>query len=169
MSRFASAFAVLALTAAGLAGCRDAGSPAPPLATPSRAPLDAAALRTLVEDNNRRFTQAHVSGDAATIDAMFTRDARSLPPGAEPVVGHAAISRLTTDYLAFGIAEFHEETTDFHVSDTLLVDQGNYRMVYGKERTIEVGKYLNVWKQEDGVWKIQTNIWNTNAAAAPGG
>ena len=40
-------------------------------------------------------------------------------------------------------------------------------MVYGKERTVEVGKYLNVWKQEVGVWKIQSDIWNTNAPAAP--
>ena len=65
------------------------------------------------------------------------------------------------------VSEFSEETTGFHAGDTLLIDQGNYRMVYGKERTVEVGKYLNVWTQEDGAWKILSSIWNTNTPATP--
>ena len=167
MSRIATVFVLLTLTGAGLVACRDAAPPAAHVAASGRAAIDVAALRTLIEDNSRRFTQAHVTGDAATIDAMFTRDATSLPPGSAPVVGNAAISKLTADFIAFGISEFSEETTGFHVSDLLLIDQGNYRMVYGRERTVEVGKYLNVWKQEDGVWKIQSNIWNTYAPAVP--
>ena len=40
-------------------------------------------------------------------------------------------------------------------------------MIYGKEKTMEKGKYVNVWKKEDGTWKIYANIWNSNAAPAP--
>lgn len=28
---------------------------------------------------------------------------------------------------------------------------------------MEKGKYLNVWKNVDGEWKIYLNIWNANA------
>ncbi len=167
MSRIPTVFVLVALTGAGVVACRDATPPAAHVAASGRAAVDVAALRTLIEDNNRRFTQAHVTGDTATIDAMFTRDATSLPPGSGPVVGNAAISKLTADFIAFGISEFSEETTGFHVSDTLLIDQGNYRMVYGKDRTVEVGKSPNVWKQDDGIWKIRSNIWDTNVPAAP--
>jgi hypothetical protein len=52
-------------------------------------------------------------------------------------------------------------------NDELLIDQGNYVMVYGKDKTTEKGKYLNVWKQEGGTWKIYSNVWNTNAPPAP--
>ena len=152
--------------AACVAGCSPASPPAATAAADAAPAFDLAAARKVIEANNARFTQAHVSGDQATIDAMFTTDARSLPPGSEPVLGRDAIAKLTADYLAYGVHEFTEETTDFYGDATLLVDQGNYRMVYGKEKVEETGKYLNVWVQEGGVWKIRTNIWNTNAAPA---
>ena len=44
-----------------------------------------------------------------------------------------------------------------------MIDQGKYVMVYGKEHTRETGKYVNIWRKEEGVWKIYSNIWNTNA------
>jgi ketosteroid isomerase-like protein len=126
-----------------------------------------AEMRKVIEANNDRFTAAHVKGDHATIDDMFTLDAKVLPPGADPVIGRAAIAQLTKEYIEAGVAEFREVTTDFYGNEDLLIDQGSYVMVYGKDRTRETGKYLNVWKKESGVWKIYSNIWNTNAAVAP--
>lgn len=129
------------------------------------APLafDLAATRTLITAENARFTQAHVSGDSVTIDSMFTIDARSLPPGADPAIGLPAIHVLTMEYLNAGITEFREETVDFYGTSEYVIDQGTYVMTYGKPSVTERGKYLNVWKHVDGRWKIQTNIWNTNA------
>jgi ketosteroid isomerase-like protein len=40
-------------------------------------------------------------------------------------------------------------------------------MVYGKDKTTEHGKYLNVWRKENGDWKIYSNMWNANAPATP--
>lgn len=133
----------------------------------SQTGFNLAEARKLIEANNARFTAAHVAGDQATIDNMFTADAKCLPPGAEPVIGRDAIAALTKDYLKYGVFEFSEETTDFYGDGDLLIDQGNYVMVYGSNRTRETGKYLNVWKQEAGKWKIYSNIWNANAPAAP--
>ncbi len=64
----------------------------------------------LIEQKNAAFTKAHVDGDVAALDAMFTRDATSLPPGGEPAVGPAAINALTVDFLKAGIKTFTERT-----------------------------------------------------------
>ena len=128
--------------------------------------FDLSALRTKIQAENDRFTKAHVAGDVATIDAMFTRDAKSFPPGAEAAIGLAAIHDLTVEYLKPGIKEFREETTDFYGNEDVLIDQGNYVVTYGPDNAVERGKYVNVWKQEDGTWKIHTNIWNTSAPPA---
>ena len=122
-----------------------------------------AAMRKVIEETNLRFTRANVTCDQALIDGMFTEEARSLPPESEPVIGRAAISMLTAEYIPSGVAEFSEETTDFNGNEELLIDQGNYVMVYDKGKTTEKGKYLNVWKQEGGTWKICSSVWNTNA------
>ncbi len=137
-------------------------------ATPTRAPaaFDLSAARALIEQKNAQFTTAHVTGDVATIDAMFTRDATSFPPGAEPAVGQAALHALTVDFLKVGIRTFTERTTSLYGNSEILIDQGEYELAYGPDSTVERGKYVNVWKQEDGGWKIQTNIWNTSPSRA---
>ena len=124
---------------------------------------DMDALKMIIEAKNLAFTQAHVTGDREVIDAMFTDDARVLPPNSDPVEGRQAIDELTRQYIEYGVYEFHEETIDFYGSGDLLIDQGNYVMVYGPEKTREEGKYLNVWRLVDGDWKIHSNIWNSNA------
>lgn len=135
----------------------------PPAARTEAAAFDLAAARTQIAALNDQFTQAHVRGDSTTIDSMFTADARSLPPGAEAAVGMAAIHALTVDYIKAGITDFREETVSIYGTAAYVVDEGTYVMTYGTPPITERGKYLNIWKQVDGGWKIQTNIWNVSA------
>ena len=126
-------------------------------------PFDLAAARKTIDAKNAAFTKAHVASDNATIDRMFTKDAKSFPPDAEPAIGYAAIQALTVQFLKYGITDFREDTTDFYGTADLLVDQGTYTITFGKDHTVEKGKYINVWTREDGEWKIQANMWNSNA------
>jgi ketosteroid isomerase-like protein len=138
----------------------------PGAAPPGPATFDLRAACAIVERKNAEFTGAHVAGDIATIDAMFTRDAKSFPPGAEPVTGSAALHAFTVEYLRVGVKEFAEQTMDCYGNGELLVDQGAYVVTYGPDNTVERGKYVNVWTPEDGTWKIHANIWNTSPPAA---
>lgn len=63
-------------------------APAPGAATQQEAAaFDLEKARQVIESKNAQFTMAHVTGDRATIDGMFTDDARVLPPNADPVIG----------------------------------------------------------------------------------
>lgn len=84
------ALATLLFTAVLAAACARQESPS--------TPFDLSAVRKVVQETNDRFTRAHVAGDIATIDAMFTRDARSFPPGADAAIGLPAIHDLTVEY-----------------------------------------------------------------------
>jgi ketosteroid isomerase-like protein len=108
---------------------------------------------------------AHIAGDVAAIDAMFTPDARSYPPGAPAAIGIDAIHALTVDFLEVGVTQFREETAAFYGNAEYVVDEGSYLLTYGGGIT-ERGKYVNVWKQTNGQWRIQSNIWNTDAPVA---
>ncbi len=157
-------FLIVAISCGVAVGCSQGASSAIRSGSPEVVGFDPGKLRPLIEAKNAQFTQAHVDGDRALIDTMFTDDARVLPPNAAPVIGRAAIDQLTAEYLAYGISEFREETTDLYGTAELLIDQGNYIMVFGEDHTVEQGKYLNVWKFVDGDWKIYSNIWSANAA-----
>ena len=168
MTHRSASLPILVLATLFVAACSRQEPPSPAAAQQANtAAFDVSAMRRVIEAQNDRFTKAHVSGDIAAIDAMFTRDAKSFPPGADAAVGLAAIHELTAEYLKAGVSEFREDTTDFYGNQDLLVDAGTYVMTYGADHVVERGKYLNVWKQEDGAWKIHANIWNTSPLPTP--
>jgi ketosteroid isomerase-like protein len=127
--------------------------------------FDLEATRAIIVQQNKQFTDAHVTGDVAAIDAMFLPDARSYPPGAAAAIGIDAIHALTVDFLKAGITEFREETTAFYGNAEYVVDEGTYSLKYGEGLT-ERGKYINVWKHTNGSWRIQANIWNADPPAS---
>jgi hypothetical protein len=47
--------------------------------------FDFEATRTVIAQQNKQFTDAHISGDVAAIDEVFLPDERSYPPGAPAV------------------------------------------------------------------------------------
>lgn len=149
------------LLAALVAGA--CGGPPPANSRADGLPFDLDATRRLITQQNARFTAAHVSGDVATIDSMFAPDAKSFPPGAAAVTGLPALHAFTVDYIKSGVTEFREETTDFYGNAEYVVDAGTYVVTYGPTHVTERGKYLNVWTQVNGNWKIKSNMWNTDA------
>lgn len=139
------------------------GGPTPATSRADRLPFDLDATRRLITQQNARFTAAHVAGDLATIDSMFAPDAKSFPPGANAVSGLPALHAFTVEYLKAGVTEFREQTTDFYGNAEYVVDAGTYVVTYGPAHATERGKYLNVWTQVNGNWKIKANMWNTDA------
>ena len=81
------------------------------------------------------------------------------------MTGAQALHDFTVEYLKAGLSEFREEATDFYGNAEFVVDAGTYVVTYGPEHVTERGKYLNVWKKVNGTWKIQSNIWNSDAPA----
>jgi len=157
MTRFVH-FRTLLLAALFVSGCSDrpdAGG------RDAAAAFDLEATRAVITKLNTQFGEAHLAGDIAAIDAMFAPDARSYPPGAPAAIGLEAIHALTVDFLKAGVTEFREETASFYGNAAYVVDEGSYLLTYGGSIT-ERGKYVNVWKQVNGKWRIQSNIWNAD-------
>ncbi len=127
--------------------------------------FDVTAMKKIIEEKNNQFTKAHITGDSVFLVNIYTQDAKVFAPNSDVVIGRPAIAVLTSQYLNMDIKEFREETTAFYGNEDYLIDEGNYYFHY--DNTIEEGKYLNVWKKEDGDWKVYANIWNTNMPATP--
>lgn len=129
--------------------------------------FDLSTAKAKIQEMNNAFTEAHINGkkDSLTMVNYYTQDAKIFPPNSDPVIGKQAISELTSIYMKFPITEFSEQTTAFYGNEEYLIDEGNYFMNYGEDNTVEKGKYLNVWKKEDGEWKVFSNIWNANMPA----
>lgn len=126
------------------------------------AEFDIHATKTEIQEKTKQFTKAHITKDTAYLNNIFTEDDKVFPPNSEVVVGKKAISKLNFDWVNYGIYEFKEESTSLYGNKDFVIDEGTFYLRYGSENTIDKGKYINIWKNINGEWKIYSNIWNTN-------
>lgn len=129
--------------------------------------FDSIAMKKIIDEKTNKFTQAHITKDTAYLNHIFTQDAKAYPPNSDVVTGRAAISAVNSEWVNYGIKEFREESTSFYGNEDYLIDEGKYYLRYGETDIIDKGKYINIWKKENGDWKIYSNIWNTSLPAAP--
>jgi len=171
MKRFSIIFLIISMAGLLITGCGNNNTASTDTNKDSAVTFDVTVIKKIIEEKNDQFTKAHITGqkDSVVMVNYFTQDAKIFPPNSDAMIGQPAIAMLTSQYMKFEISEFREETTAFYGNQDYLIDEGNYFMIYGEDNIMEKGKYLNVWKKEDGDWKVYSNIWNTNMPATTTG
>jgi uncharacterized protein (TIGR02246 family) len=147
-----------------LAGCRDTAAAA--ASKDSTAVFDITAIRPIIEGKDEAWAKAITGLDSAAMVNHYTKDGKIFPPNGDAVVGRTAISAFISEVLKFGIKEYKDQTTALYGNGDNLIEEGIYSMGDGKGNTIDKGKYIAVWRKEDGEWKIYSNIFNTSLPAA---
>lgn len=155
---------VLATAAALVTGCERAGHDTAVAATKANAPAEDQAVRA----HMNRYLELLKNRDANAIAMFFTDDGVVMPPGQPPAQGRDAVRQFwqSTAKSSDVAVSFQPEETQ--VSGDFAVDRGNYRLkgkVNGKP-VEQIGKYVVIWKKVGDDWKVATDIWNTDRAAA---
>ncbi|KAA9338339.1 SgcJ/EcaC family oxidoreductase [Hymenobacter busanensis] len=114
---------------------------------------------------NARFENTFSRGDASGMASLYTAEGMLLPAGSDAVQGQAAIGSYWQQVMnqGFSRVELHTVEVD-HVGRDAAVELGTYHMRDAANQVLDQGKYIVVWKQEDGEWKLQRDIWNSNSA-----
>jgi ketosteroid isomerase-like protein len=99
----------------------------------------------------------------AALDKVYTAEARILPPGAEMVRGREEIQAFWGQALAaLDVQDVVLSSIEAGMAGDTVVEIGRAELtVAGGD--IVLGKYVVVWKQEDGRWKWHIDIWNLNS------
>ena len=121
-------------------------------------------FRSQIEAGNREFMAAFAKRDAAAVAALYTDGGQLLPPNSEVVRGHEAIREFWQGAMTRGLTGATLETVDVDASGETAVEVGRYRLTAG-DAEADHGKYIVVWKNVDGRWKLHRDIWNTSKGA----
>lgn len=124
--------------------------------------FDLNAVKSQIQSQNELFGKAVVTGDTIALVDHYTDDARIFPPNMQPVEGRTAIAALMSQVVKYGIGEYRDETVRVYGNPDNVIEEGNYFMKDGKGTTIDQGKYLCVWRNDKGTWKIYSNMYNSN-------
>ena len=111
------------------------------------------------------WTKTFNSGDVKAIAELYTDDARLAPPGSGSVDGRSAIEAYWKDDIGTG-----GEVTRLTVGRSmgtgdLLHVNGAYDVTSKNGMPLAKGQYEQLWKRENGQWKVQEEMWRIDPTA----
>ena len=143
-----------ALIATTLFACKETATPKPE--------FDLANAKKEIEAANENLTNALAKGDSVTVGNFYTTDAKFLDANAPAVVGRAKIQTLWAGYIKMGATKLKLTTLEVWGNENLITEEGTYDFKSKEDKPIGVGKYLVVWKKEDGKWKLHRDMPNSD-------
>ena len=121
--------------------------------------------QSFIDSVNAKFSKEFSAGDSAALASHYWPDAEILLANSEAIKGNdilAAWGAMTH----MSIKEFTFSTTDITGDAEFLIETGKYEMKDEKQTLVDRGKYVVVWQNRNGEWKLYRDIGNTSLPAA---
>ncbi len=120
--------------------------------------VDIATLEKEIESRLREYEGYLINGDSIALGNMYTEDAEIIPS----TVGRENIIKGFGSMIQDSITGSSFKTTKLWGNDQLLVEDGTGTWYYTNGKAAGSGRYLLVWKKDEGEWKILRDTWFPN-------
>jgi uncharacterized protein (TIGR02246 family) len=118
-----------------------------------------------IRSANKNFEQNFANGDAKGMASLYTGDGVLLPPGAGVQKGPNAIQNFWQMVMDMGIKTARLETKEVEEGGDTAIEMGEYELGGADGQALDQGKYIVIWKEQMGNWKLHKDIWNTSKGA----
>ncbi len=127
-------------------------------------PLAAEDSSAAIRAGSAAWEDALNAGELDALVALYTDDARVMPPNAAAAQGHEAVRESFGAMIDAGLGG---ELTS--VMAATAGDIGHHVGTYEittSGAVVDRGKFVEIWRREGDAWKISADIWNSDMAAA---
>lgn len=101
-------------------------------------------------------------GDAEGMADLYTHDGQLLPPGSDIVTGRENVAEFWQGVFDMGVENVELDPVEVEDHGNTGIEVGRFTLGDTEGETLDQGKYLVIWKQEDGEWKVHRDIWNSS-------
>jgi ketosteroid isomerase-like protein len=120
-------------------------------------------LKAHITELNKSYAKRFTTNDPAWYKERYCVGAAVYAPNVPPVIGIDSIIKF------FYVSDSSTAVIDLppnniYGSADLVVEDGTYSFPDGKGGHVDKGKFIALWKKEDGKWKLFREIWNTDLA-----
>ena len=157
-----SLFTITLMLAIFFVACNGTVTPDNKMAAKDSTGNDPESVKTYIKNQGSAFGEEMRKGDSTALAAHYCSDAIVMPPNSEVVKGNDVV-HVWGGAIRMGVKEFKLNTTDISGDGNLYAETGSYEMLGAGNKSLDKGKYLTLWKKDNGNWKIYRDIWNSNA------
>ncbi len=124
-----------------------------------------------IRKTNEKWLALIRDHDAAGVSRLYAADGAMMATGAPIALGQPALEKAWGGLMAapgFGLT-FKADQIVVASGGDMALDRGTYLLTLGGPNgpTEEVGKYVVVWRNVDGQWKVAADIFNSDGATKP--
>jgi uncharacterized protein (TIGR02246 family) len=122
-------------------------------------------IRNDIRKADDAFEQNFSKGDAASMAELYTSDGMLLPTGSDFIQGKEAIRDFWQGAINMGLKEAKLDILEVELQGDAAIEVGRYQLKGAGGEVMDWGKYIVIWKNVQGDWKLHRDIWNTNRTA----
>lgn len=127
--------------------------------------LDSA--KAAIAASNKIYGDCFAKGDSTAFVACYTSDASLNAPNMPRLNGPQAINAFFTGGYSQGIRNIILNTEEVMGGKDAVIEIGKYDLQADKGVSIDKGKYIVIWKEENGKWKMHRDIFNSDMPPPP--
>ena len=158
MKRFFSVLLTVVVSAFLFGSCNNQEA-----AKPEATAFSLDSVKAAIAASNKVFGECWATGDSVKFAGCYSADACINPPNLPRMCGSKAISAFFNGGYQMGIRNIKITTEEVMGGPDVVAEIGVYEMFADKNVSIDKGKFIVAWKQEDGKWKMHRDVWNSDA------
>ena len=168
MKKFLILLMVTTVTGFLVVSCNNEKPAAAEVTEVTKPAFDLTMAKGEIDAANKSFTEALGKGDSAGVASFYTADAKFMGPNGPAVVGRANIQSVIGGFIKGGVTNLELTATEVWGDENALVEEGIMTLSTKDGKPVDKGKYLVVWKKEDGKWKLHRDIFNSDLPVPTG-
>ena len=110
----------------------------------------------------QQFQKSIEQGDLGNIGNLYTEDAKILPPNMDMLEGRDSIQAFWQRASEMGIKSYQPEILEVEYSGNLGFFLGKYTLYGDVNQIINKGKFITIFKNIDGEWRVYRDIFNSS-------
>jgi ketosteroid isomerase-like protein len=128
----------------------------------AKSKFDMEPIKAHIIEMNKTYGNRFKTNDTTFYIDRYCKDAQVFCPAVPAIIGRDSIR-----HFFYGGGNNTETTIElpagnFYGNEDFVVEEGAYNFPDGKGGSVDKGKFMAIWKQEDGKWKLFREIWNTD-------
>lgn len=126
--------------------------------------FDIEPVKKHIVEMNKTYSNRFTTNDSVFYVDRYCINAEIYSPQSPAVKGRETIRSFFYQNGANTDTKIELPTGNIYGNADLVIEEGTYNFPDGKGGSVDKGKFIAIWKQEEGKWKLYREIWNTDIA-----
>jgi ketosteroid isomerase-like protein len=116
---------------------------------------------------NKKFALLLSKGDSVgLIENCYTKDAVFMNANSPSTIGRKALIAMASTLIKSGVTGVKNTTKEVWGDENTITEEGTFELSLTNGTLVDRGKYICLWKKEDGKWKVHRDCSNSDLPIA---